>query len=52
VCSSDLFADGNPGGIKVLLQNLGLCKNIVRLPLAPVNKHVEEKLLSLAKVLN
>jgi 4-hydroxy-tetrahydrodipicolinate synthase len=47
-----IFADGNPGGIKVLLQNLGLCKNMVRLPLAPVNKQVEEKLLSLAKVLN
>jgi 4-hydroxy-tetrahydrodipicolinate synthase len=47
-----IFADGNPGGIKVLLQNLGLCKNIVRLPLAPVNKQVEEKLLSLAKALN
>jgi 4-hydroxy-tetrahydrodipicolinate synthase len=47
-----IFADGNPGGIKLLLQNLGLCKNIVRLPLAPVNKQVEEKLLSLAKALN
>ncbi|MFN3446633.1 MAG: dihydrodipicolinate synthase family protein, partial [Bacteroidia bacterium] len=47
-----IFADGNPGGIKVLLQNLGLCKNIVRLPLAPVNKQVEDKLLSLAKALN
>lgn len=47
-----IFADGNPGGIKVLLQNLGLCKNVVRLPLAPVNKQVEESLLSLAKAFN
>jgi 4-hydroxy-tetrahydrodipicolinate synthase len=47
-----IFADGNPGGIKVLLQNLGLCKNVVRLPLAPVNKQVEETLLKLAKALN
>jgi 4-hydroxy-tetrahydrodipicolinate synthase len=47
-----IFADGNPGGIKVLLQNLGLCKNVVRLPLAPVNKQVEETLLNLAKAFN
>lgn len=46
-----IFADGNPGGIKVLLENLGICKNVVRLPLAPVNKQVEEKLISLAKAL-
>ncbi len=46
-----IFADGNPGGIKVLLQNLGICKNVVRLPLAPVNKQVEEKLISLAKAI-
>jgi 4-hydroxy-tetrahydrodipicolinate synthase len=46
-----IFADGNPGGIKVLLEHLGICKNVVRLPLAPVNKQVEEKLISLAKAL-
>lgn len=46
-----IFADGNPGGIKVLLEHLGICKNVVRLPLAPVNKQVEEKLVSLAKAL-
>lgn len=46
-----IFADGNPGGIKVLLQNLGLCKNIVRLPLAPVNTQVEQRLIDLAKQL-
>lgn len=46
-----IFADGNPGGIKVLLEHLGICKNVVRLPLAPVNKQAEEKLISLAKAL-
>ncbi len=46
-----IFADGNPGGIKVLLEHLGICKNVVRLPLAPVNKQVEEKLISLAKAI-
>lgn len=44
-----IFADGNPGGIKVIMANLGLCKNVVRLPLVTVNKQVEERLLQLAK---
>lgn len=39
-----IFADGSPGGVKVLLNQQGLCQNIVRLPLAPVNKEVEAKL--------
>jgi 4-hydroxy-tetrahydrodipicolinate synthase len=43
-----IFADGSPGGIKVVLESMGLCKNVVRLPLAPVNKQVEERLLQLA----
>jgi len=40
-----IFLDGNPGGIKFVLSQMGLCKNIVRLPLAPVKEEV-------AKVLN
>jgi 4-hydroxy-tetrahydrodipicolinate synthase len=44
-----IFADGSPGGIKVVLQSMGLCKNVVRLPLAPVNGQVEEKLRRLAE---
>jgi 4-hydroxy-tetrahydrodipicolinate synthase len=39
-----IFADGSPGGVKVLLNQMGLCQNVVRLPLAPVNKDVEAKL--------
>ncbi len=39
-----IFADGSPGGVKVLLNQQGLCQNVVRLPLAPVNKEVEAKL--------
>lgn len=46
-----IFTDGNPGGVKVLLENLGIGKNIVRLPLAPVNNQVKEKLLALAAAL-
>jgi 4-hydroxy-tetrahydrodipicolinate synthase len=43
-----IFADGSPGGVKVLLNQLGLCQNVVRLPLAPVNKDVEAKLRSVS----
>lgn len=32
-----VFADGNPCGIKYVLSRLGLCKNILRLPLVPVS---------------
>lgn len=42
-----IFADGNPGGIKVLLNAMGLCENIVRLPLCKVSHEVEVKLKTL-----
>jgi 4-hydroxy-tetrahydrodipicolinate synthase len=32
-----IYLDGNPGGIKALLSLMGICQNIVRLPLVPVN---------------
>lgn len=35
-----IFADGNPAGIKCLMSLMGLCKNILRLPLVPVNEKV------------
>lgn len=35
-----LFADGNPAGIKAALDELGLVKNNLRLPLVKVNKSV------------
>ena len=39
-----IFADGNPGGIKVVLNEMGICENEVRLPLSKVNKEIEDKL--------
>lgn len=39
-----IFADGNPGGVKVLLNEQGVMENVVRLPLFPVNKTLEAKL--------
>lgn len=32
-----IFKEGNPGGIKALMQKMGISKNILRLPLFPVS---------------
>jgi 4-hydroxy-tetrahydrodipicolinate synthase len=37
-----IYLDGNPGGIKIVLNQMGICQNIVRLPLVPVNRNTEE----------
>lgn len=39
-----VFADGNPSGIKFVLHRLGRCENVLRLPLVPVKRQVEEEL--------
>lgn len=39
-----LFADGSPGGIKEVLNILGLCGRQVRLPLATVNESVAKRI--------
>lgn len=36
-----IFADGNPAGIKVIMAYKGLCKNVLRLPLLPVNEKLK-----------
>ena len=41
-----LFADGNPGGVKVVLEKNGICKNTLRLPLVPVNDIIKQKLIA------
>lgn len=41
-----LFEEGNPAGVKVLLNKLGICENTLRLPLVQVSKYMEEKLIS------
>ena len=40
-----IFADGNPAGIKCLMNHIGLCQNVLRLPLVPVNKKTEEDII-------
>lgn len=39
-----IFAENNPAGIKTLLQELGICKNTVRLPLVCASKELENKI--------
>jgi 4-hydroxy-tetrahydrodipicolinate synthase len=47
--TDQLFADGNPGGIKFALSELKKCKPYVRLPLSEPNSQVKEKLKQLIK---
>lgn len=40
----DLFAEGNPGGIKEALKHLGICGNHLRLPLYPVSPELSRRI--------
>ena len=40
-----IFADGNPAGIKCLMNIMGLCENVLRLPLVSVNEKVETDII-------
>lgn len=44
-----MFADGNPAGVKEFLTILGVCDKHLRLPLVNVNKTVADKIKALAK---
>jgi 4-hydroxy-tetrahydrodipicolinate synthase len=35
-----LFVDGNPSGVKAILNIMGLCQNYLRLPLVPVSRTI------------
>lgn len=47
--STTIFADGSPGGIKAILEHMGICGSTVRMPLAPVSEEVKNKLIELVK---
>ena len=47
-----LFEEGSPSGIKAALNRIGLCKDFVRLPLVPVSKSLNERIVSLTEKLN
>lgn len=39
------FANGNPGGVKSMLNKIGLIENTLRLPLVPVIPETEERIV-------
>ncbi len=46
-----LFVDGNPAGVKAMLHEMGMIKNILRLPLVPTRISTLQKLSELMKEL-
>ena len=47
-----LFVEGSPSGIKAALNILGLCENVLRLPLVPVSQKTYDKLKMLTDTLS
>ena len=39
-----LFVDGNPAGVKAMLEQKGMIKNVLRLPLCPVSEATYKKI--------
>lgn len=44
-----LFVDGNPAGVKAALNAMGLCQNVLRLPLVPSRITTFEKIQNIVK---
>lgn len=47
-----IFAEGNPGGIKAILNHMNLCENKLRLPLVPVSRALQTRLSELTNRIN
>lgn len=45
------FANGNPGGVKAMLNKIGIIENVLRLPLVPVIPETEDKIVAAIDVL-
>lgn len=44
-----LFVDGNPAGVKALLNDMGLIDNVLRLPLVPTKIETKDKMAEILK---
>lgn len=44
-----LFVDGNPAGVKALLNDMGMIENVLRLPLVPTNIETKQKMADILK---
>lgn len=47
-----MFVDGNPAGVKMLMSQLGLAENVLRLPLIPATESTGESIAKNLKVLH
>lgn len=47
-----LFVDGNPAGVKAMLHEMGMIKNVLRLPLVPTRISTLQKMSEILKSLN
>jgi 4-hydroxy-tetrahydrodipicolinate synthase len=45
-----LFTEGNPAGVKYVMSKMGLCKNILRLPVVPVSDDTAAKIDAYLKI--
>lgn len=46
-----LFVDGNPAGVKALLNDMGMIENVLRLPLVPTKIETKQKMSDILKQL-
>jgi len=46
-----LFVDGNPAGVKALLNDMGMIQNVLRLPLVPTTINTKERMAEILKQL-
>ena len=46
-----LFVDGNPAGVKALLNDMGHIENVLRLPLVPTRIETKDKMARILKEL-
>lgn len=46
-----IFMDGNPGGIKYVMNKMNLCQNLVRLPLSTVNTATRQRIDDIMKTM-
>ncbi len=44
-----LFAENNPAGVKAFLYELGICQNIMRLPVVPLSQAIHQKVKNYLK---
>lgn len=44
-----LFVDGNPSGVKALLNDMGMIENVLRLPLVPTRIEIKQKMDAILK---